>query len=1070
MTCVPRANRRRAIRSSPGLLLLALLLAGASGSWRPASALAAGWQIWLDGGEAAPGARGDAVTQAPAVAAAGRAVSPGAREASLGTHAAAACEQDVSLGVRGVSRGAQDASVGSRSMIGARNVSLGARAYEAGGVLMLDVAALAASLGLEVRVRAATVLVRDGLGRDWSCPPGGSLLRGEGRGTTLAQPLRLAGRAVFLPAAVAADLAGWSLDVNEAAGVARLTPQPGKALRPKAPGRLAPASHGDALPGRQALPPRPPPMPPSAGVPARYAALATGPPEALPAVFPDSMAKRAATLPSPAPSTAPPNLLSSPVATGLPRDPLADIAATGSPSDPFWSAGTDPPPAEQAPPGGPAIPSVPAPPPAAEAAPAAPAPALPPIPPFPSLPPLPPLQATPPTSAPKAPPPDAAPPAASAGNGARAVPPSPAMPAGAAVPAGVAAGGKAVVGGPAPAGPGGLADAADSAASSDLGAPAGWRMVSVPKPPGVLAADAGILGGDKPLPDILPPEHDTLRVGVSVGHIVGADSAAEMDVAGEFAGREVRAYGVGTEGPAGVQLQNGYAGIDRPDGWGAEGGNLPSDIWGLANGVRYINQPLFGGRPSLGLFFPTSASGLTHEVVDAADDIAISRYAALGGELASDGSWLVRGRYHGDSFGLFAFDRQATGVLGPAMGVSGYVNLPANFALQGGYDKSGSGLLAIASNDAALRIPLLRFGDVTLSSSGVNTFDVRLRENEARLDLGWGPWLARAAYQDEQGSIGLLGEVRSPFGQRQLLASLAYLASSRVRLEATAVYRTPDLGPVQSWQQLAASLRIFSRTALGVVAMTPGSPVHDPLHLFLEQGLPNDFTIYAEAGRMPTFQGLGALDEPVRFKITVRKVFRVPTPPGGGEVRGQVTGAGTPVGEGVPVELGRYRTSTDADGGFLFHNVPPGSYSVGVPAPSVPAAFAGAPPAQKVAVTSREKNQVELPLVPLGTVSGRVFVDRRGDGTEDPAAVAIGIVVRLDDEVTATGRDGSFAFHAVQPGTHQLSVDASRLPHGLLVTIPSQIAVGLPAGASLDGIKFRLVPRPRPVILEPVGR
>jgi len=614
---------------------------------------------------------------------------------------------------------------------------------------------------------------------------------------------------------------------------------------------------------------------------------------------------------------------------------------------------------------------------------------------------------------------------------------------------------------------GGRDDAADS---SDLGAPEGWHMVSLPKPPGVVAADAGLLGGDKPLPDILPPEHDTLRVGVSVGHILGADSASEVDAAGEFGGREVRAYGVATEGPEGARLQNGYAGVDRPDGWGAEGGNLPSDIWGLANGVRYVNQPLGGGRPSLALFFPTSASGLTHQVVDGADDVAINRFAAIGGELASDGSWLMRGRYHGDSFGLFGFDRRAGGVLGPAVGFSGYANLPANFALQAGWDRSGSSLSTIASNDAALRIPLLHFGDLTLSSTGVSTFDVRLRQDEARLDLGRGPWLVRAAYQEEQGSVALLGDARSPFGQRQWLGSLAYLASSRVRLEATAVYRAPDSGPPQSWQQLAASVRLFSRTALGVVAMTPGAPVRDPLHLFLEQGLPDGFTLFVEAGHMPTFQGLGGLDEPVRLKITVRKVFGVPTPPGGGEVRGRVTGAGTAVGEGVPVELGRYRTSTAADGGFLFRNVPPGSYAIGVPASSVPAAFAGAPPPQAVAVTSRVKHQVELPLVPLATVSGRVFVDRRGDGSEDPAAVAIGIVVRLDDEVTATGRDGSFAFHGVKPGKHQLSVDASRLPHDLLVTTPWQIGVGLPAGASIGGIKFRLVPRPRPFVIEQLGR
>ncbi len=633
----------------------------------------------------------------------------------------------------------------------------------------------------------------------------------------------------------------------------------------------------------------------------------------------------------------------------------------------------------------------------------------------------------------------------------------------------------AAAGGAAPAAPGppdsvadpvvpyGAPAAGEMRQPADAGPPSGWSLLSLPKPPGA-AADAGVLTGDLPLPDILPPDHDTVRVAVAVGHILGADGAEEVDAAGDFAGRAVRGYGVATEGAGGVRVQNGYASVDRADGWGAEGGNLPSDIWGLANGLRWVSPPLFGGRPSVAVFVPTSASGLTHQVVDGGDEVALGSAAALGGELASDGSWLLRGRYHGDSFGLFGFDREASGILGPAQGVSGYVNLPANFSVQGGWDTSGSGPLAVTTQDAALRIPLPRWGGLTLSSTADNTFDVRLRQSEARLDLGLGSWLARAAYQAEQGSLTLAGGSRSPLGQRQWLASLSCLMGSSLRLEAMAVYRAPASGPAESWQQLAARLRLFANTGLGIVVLSPGAPVHDPLHVYVEQGLPGGFSLLAEAGHMPTFQGLGGAVEPLRFKITVRKVFDVATPPGGGEVRGQVSGGGTPVGDGVPVELGRYRTSTDADGRFVVRNVPPGTYAVGVPAASVPAAFAGAPAPQAVAVAARAGSQVNLALVPLATVSGRVYVDSRGDGSEDPAAGAIGIVVRLDDQVTATGRDGSFVFHGVNPGTHELSVDAARLPHDLVATTPSRISLGLPSGASLDGVRFRLVPRPRPFV------
>ncbi len=621
--------------------------------------------------------------------------------------------------------------------------------------------------------------------------------------------------------------------------------------------------------------------------------------------------------------------------------------------------------------------------------------------------------------------------------------------------------------------------AAPASAPDDAAAPAGWRAVSLAKPADAVPAAPGVLGGDNPLPDVLPLDHDTVRIGATVGHILGADWGSEVDAAGDWGGRAVRAYGVATTGPAGTELRNGYAGIDQPDGWGAEGGDLASDIWGMAQGVRYVSQPWAGGRPAFSLYLPTGSSGLTRQVAAASDDVAFGRYATLGGELASDGSGMLRGHYDGQSFGLFAFDRQAGGILGPARGVSGYTDLPGGLELQGGWDRSGSPAFAISSNDGSLRFPLWHLGAFTISSLGIDTDDVRLRLNQASLDAGAGPLLARATYQIESGGIVAFDGARSPIGERQALATLAWLAGARLRLELMAVHNQPAQGASSSWQQLAASLRLFSHTSLGLVFQTPGAPERDPLHVYLQQSLRGGWTLFAEAGRMPTFQGLGGLDNPVRCKLALRKVWDVATPAGGGEVRGQVTGAAdaASVGEGVPVELGRYRTSTDAQGNFVFHNVPPGSYAVGVPAAYVPAAFAGAPPPQKVLVLPRGAQPVALPLVPLGTVSGRVLLAAGGAGGEGAGGGArpaergaAGIVVRLDEQVTATDRDGAFSFHDVLPGTHRLSVDAARLPHGILAAAPAAMELGLPAGASLDSVRFHLAPRPQPLVMDRIGR
>jgi hypothetical protein len=915
--------------------------------------------------------------------------------------------------------------------IDGRDVSRQAQAHLAGGVLLLDAAALAPALGIEVRVVAGVLTVRDALGRDWRCSRGESLLRSTGRGTTLDPPPQFVGSAVFLPAEVVADLAGWHLAVNPRSGAALLTP-------PTAPppGRRGQPTIGPAPAALRTAPPA------AAGAAPFVAATAANARQTGPAAHfastaatnaPPAAAFASTTVANPAQSAAPVAAFANTAANGpqdaapaTPAAPATEPQVAG-PSAPFAAAG-----------------STVAPQSAATAA----------------------MATEPQVAGPSAP---------FAAAGSTVAPQS----AAAARPAAAAARGKA----PATArfAPVTAADDPMGAVADDAAATAGWRTVALPKPPSAAVADAGVLGGDNPLPDVLPPDHDTLLVAATVGYIVGADWGTEVDAAGDWGGRTVRAYGVGTEGPAGAEVRNGYAGIDQPGSWGAEGGDLTSAIWGLAQGVRYLSQPWAGGRPAFSLYLPTPASGLTRQVVTGSDDVALGHAAAIGGEVASDGSSLLRGHYNGQGFGLFVFDRQAGGELGPARGASGFAALPFGAEIQGGWEESGSSLLAIASNDGSLRIPVSHLGGLTLSSTGLNTADVRLRLDAASLDASLGPLLARATWQTESGEIVPLAGVRSPLGEHDALATLAYLATNRVRLELTAVYRQPLQGASTSWQQLAASLRLLSHTSLGIVVQTPGAPERDPLHLYLEQGLPSGFTAFFEVGRMPTFQGLGGqdptgLDNPVRFKIALRKVWGVRTPPGGGEVRGQVTGAGTEVGNGVPVELGRYRTSTDDDGNFVFHNVPPGTYAASVPAASVPASFAGAPPPQPVTVLPRQRQQLDLPLVPLGTVSGHVLLAAgagAGPGSSAAAAAeagAAGIVVRLDDQVTATDRDGTFSFHEVLPGPHRLSVDEERLPHGLLAAPPSAIDLGLPAGRSLDGVIFRLTPRPRPLVLDRVER
>src|SRR5579864_5625508 len=99
-------------------------------------------------------------------------------------------------------------------LLGAGDVTLEARGYDAAGVLMVDVAGLAGALGLGLQVEAGKATVRDLRGLEWQATAGSALLRGAGATMQLAAPARIEGASAYLPAAAVARLAQLTLIVD----------------------------------------------------------------------------------------------------------------------------------------------------------------------------------------------------------------------------------------------------------------------------------------------------------------------------------------------------------------------------------------------------------------------------------------------------------------------------------------------------------------------------------------------------------------------------------------------------------------------------------------------------------------------------------------------------------------------------------------------------------------------------------------------------------------------------------------------------------------------------------------
>lgn len=114
---------------------------------------------------------------------------------------------------------------------------------------------------------------------------------------------------------------------------------------------------------------------------------------------------------------------------------------------------------------------------------------------------------------------------------------------------------------------------------------------------------------------------------------------------------------------------------------------------------------------------------------------------------------------------------------------------------------------------------------------------------------------------------------------------------------------------------------------------------------------------------------------------------------------------------------------TGANGGFVFYNVPPGTYSVLIDAATIPAKYRLQAPAS-IGVEARKRSETTLTLEPRRSIAGYAFTDVDRDGVYTPRkdiAVA-GAEVSINGNFAVSGVDGRFRFDDLPAGRMSMVV------------------------------------------------
>jgi len=161
---------------------------------------------------------------------------------------------------------------------------------------------------------------------------------------------------------------------------------------------------------------------------------------------------------------------------------------------------------------------------------------------------------------------------------------------------------------------------------------------------------------------------------------------------------------------------------------------------------------------------------------------------------------------------------------------------------------------------------------------------------------------------------------------------------------------------------------------------------------------------------------------------------------------------------------------TDTNGYFLIEKVAPSTQLLRADALDLPIdmAIAKGYREQKVEIEARQNAYVEFPVIQLGDIEGRFFIDEDDDGVfdegEEEGVEGAMIIAEPGYTYTHTDENGAFKFENIPPGDLTVRIEVKEIPSYYSFASPESWDVKLMQGSTVKDVSFFL--RPKEIELE----